>query len=257
MIRTPVTLSRPDCYARFLSEESCQSCKHRSECVKLSKYFDSQTVIDGMVSEDELITKKSASCSVHMLADFFFRSYRELGGTMFLRNLTPTWKKALTQVIETCDASGIDPRLYVKAQVETIGKWAIKNNRPFYPNLFQGRNAQGRFEEWIERNRRLHADAHHMDGNRDQKAVDLLTAESEFLTTYLNGDMKAAAAEKIVQRIYPDWSLKVTRPLTNIRIAALNQFMVSLSFALPRQLVLKDKTFKWGTVKKELMALFN
>lgn len=258
MVRTPIQTDRPSCYACYRGDADCSSCESQEDCKNLQKYFSDQKTVEELAASVEIAEPKSISLSE--LMTFFAQEMCRVGAG---KKLSPNfrqssrWKGTFKKIIDACAVSDIDPRLYVRAQVDTMGKWAMKAKRPFYDNMLLGKNAQIRFEEWIERNGKKNADHHYLESaEKDSKAIDS-SGELHFLDLFINVGLDSRKASKSTKRVYPKWSLRQGRADRSIRVRALRDFLSQINPTLPRRIVLSGDNWKWGTVRKEIYALMS
>lgn len=250
MQRMPVKIARPSCYATYVKEEKCETCKHRSRCVKLFDFFHSKKTVDEWV---QYLKKESQVVDIRIddLLEYFKSEYKKVGGRSRYIQMTSRWRSALDSVISSCRTARIDPRLYILSQIDTMGKWAVKNKKSFYSNMLLGERARERFEEWIEKNQRKHADSHYIS---DDDAREQLAAESYFVECFFN-ECSVKEASTATRRVYPNWRIRDGRKNLTLRMKALHIYLASINPSLPRRITLTAPDMKWGTIRKQLRVI--
>ena len=254
MDRTPIILERPSCFAIFKDDSECSGCTKENDCNSIASDLSQLRTIEEIAAS---LVEVSQTINIEEGLMFFIEEYTRVGGKLnhYLRRaiLTgPRWRTTMERIISACTIAEVDPRLYIRAQVETMGRWAVKNDRPFYNNMLEGDKARERFKEWLERNRRKYADHHRLtlDGEND-----LIVPETHFVEMYFESSDKAKAVARDVRKRHGEWSLQKGREDASLRVRALRDYLASLNTALPRQLCLRSPVFKWGTVRREVLKL--
>lgn len=107
---------------------------------------------------------------------------------------------AMATVIASCRLSGVDPKVYVRAQVDTAGFACQMRGHPMAPGCFYGPNADKRYRDWLSRNKRREQAGTSAQASQEAK----LRASSEFVTAYFaDGDMEAAIDR--ARGVLPGW----------------------------------------------------
>lgn len=255
MVRRPVSLDRSPCFSTHRKDADCTECPDARSCMRLCDFFEKQRTVEEYVNLEEHKLQKTPRLRPKEAIAFFLQEYKHVGGrAREAIRFSKQWYNAMDSIIRTCNDVGIDPRLYIRAQIETIGAWAARNAKPFYANMMSGANAQKRFEEWIEKNGEQYADHHRLP---EHNVLDfVVSAEMFFADVYFTG-VSAEEASQTTKGRYPKWRLKYGRREPYIRLKALQTLLSSIDPLLPRRVTLSGRVWKWGTVRREISCLLS
>lgn len=250
MERTPVRVERPDCFSNYLKVEKCGSCYFKKKCVAYYKAFKQMTTITELTQKKQQTVVSAYDLLCWFVTKLEKRRYKNAKGLLYSQKYQDT----MESIIASCSDVQLDPMVYLTAQLETIGVWAIQKGNPIYANMLIGKNAQLRFEQWTKRNHRRYKDHHR--SRLTALEEDLIAAETLFVNTYLPDDsLRASDLEKRIQKVFPKWSLRKTRKRRHVRYEALRAWLASQSMFLPNRICIQATEWKWCDVRKQLSAL--
>lgn len=250
MERTPVRSLRRACFGKGSRTSECATCKEKKNCIRITETFSTMRTIHEIVKAPKAVAVTSRVLIMYLVTRLIRIGYRN---TRMIQ-LSPKFQSVVSSIIDICASRGIDPRLYVQAQIDTMGRWAVKNRRVLYANMLVGRNASKRFEEWAERNRKRNADHHHLDITSSSDK-ELLAAEMLFVDAYMNGQEKSKDVEALVRKRFPSWSLALGRKYPKLRVEALRSYLAARDPSLPNRICLQKDQWKWGEMRKDLHAI--
>lgn len=248
MNRTPVRGERPSCYSMFVGDDKCGDCASSDRCRVVTKKLRSISVVD-----DASPRQRKSVIYVEQMCDVILSEYHAVGGKARREAfLSKRWRATLSRIFSSCEAACIDAHLYIRAQMQTIGRWSVKNRRPLYANMLEGKNAQKRFEEWLHDNRKKYGDAHHLSSQDIDDRAKLLSAETSFVRVLIESSVPISEVSRKVKKDFPYWSITKGRSDRTLRCEAVANYLGTLDPSLPRRVAIHGNAWKWGTVRREL-----
>lgn len=181
----------PGCWGGYRGDAMCAACPWEWRCARYSRTvnrrFTVRQVVERFSTELEPLSGEQLTATAH-------RMWVGMGGERH-----PLWMRSakyievMRGVVAACTATGADPVLYVKAQLETVGKVAVaRGYRTVQPGCFRGVDADARFARWMNR---INGDRGSLSRSRTevQEIERRLTLADRFGKAYfLDGDRVAA-----------------------------------------------------------------
>lgn len=156
---------------------------------------------------------------------------------------------AMSTVIASCELSGVHPRIYIRAQVDTAGFACQMRGHAMQPGCFFGPNADKRYRDWLARNKRREQAGSTAQADRDRA----IRASSEFVSSYFaDGDM-AAAIDK-AGGVIPEWTPDMMGPAE--RVAALCHGMALYEASLPDRII-PPAEWTWEEARAFLLRIMD
>jgi len=164
------------------------------------------------------------------------------------------WGKAMAAVHAACSAAGWSPRMFVRAQCESLIP-IIARGWPLKPGHFLGDKAQARFVAWVARRRRAHGTATVDRVDATVAAADRRRAAvATFGLAYLAEGQTKSNASKLARRFDPAWSSSSVTD--HERLVALRSAVASLDPDLPRKLLVPTgAVLTWKRLRRLVQSL--
>lgn len=174
MKRFPVPKGdRPTCFGFGFGEDRiCAACAYRESCRPLTvEWASHKSLMEQLVEAEEAVVSVLKSPSVEAL---YARLYEKHYGRAPTRKSMATTRSrnAFEHVRKLVESEGVDPALYVTANMHGMAAWLEEQKRigranvSFQPNMLSGENAYRRYVVYCRRARKqaYGADVEAMDG---------------------------------------------------------------------------------------------
>lgn len=216
----------PPCWARFRDDAECQECAWRARCRRAVVAERRPTVAECIVQVKQ-DARQAAGSDPDDLFDFTKRALSIKGGRFRRPTAADPQELVLRRVMSTiaaaCEASGVNPRDYLQAQVDTMGQWYIDKGLPMTPGSLVGPKADERYQRWLARTKRVSV-AKLADRGARLRAANVFA--SEYFRT---GDLDVA--EVAADGVLAGWRPDMMTPLD--RLAALSHALSERDPSLP------------------------
>lgn len=259
MKRTPTHEGPPGCFTLHRGDRDamCASCAWAPKCVNASERNRARMTVQEAANAALTARRAELSGAAEEPTPGELRAIAsevaEAAGTRLTSHQREAWDKACTTIIETCGASGWDPRVYMRAQAEMVAFFCVQKKFPAGPKFFVGEGATRRFNRWITRNRKRPV-AMQVGRPVEPDAV-LIAGENAFAITYLTEtDLDLDQAEALNREVYPEWSLAQTEGRPHVRLPALAAGMSVVSPALPHRVLAPAGDWDWPMARAAVIA---
>jgi len=194
--RTPAPARRPLCYGRSYGREGlCASCPFASECRRVCAQWSGVLSL-AEASQRALDAFRSSLADRKPDGTLYERVYADVYGRRPNPKSKCAYDYAMFQVVELCGRKGIDPAVYVRAQMESL-RDAVQRIKVrgrslgFQPNMLFGLRAMYRYEAFRSAAEKRYgakfASAFSERGKLETMLVELTEAETEYGESLLSG----------------------------------------------------------------------
>lgn len=251
----------PACYSLHREEDDrCNACEYVERCKVCTRSNRARRTLREAVDAQARAANAVASATPETLVHMAQAAWGAAGGVTRGWGCDVRWMRAAEQVVAACAASGVDPRVYMEAQLSMMVPFCRAKRFPLKPGMLIGPKAAERFRAWAERERK--ASGHAIAAPEVQQDADeahLAAGEREFALRYLQSPgMRAKEVEAEVQREHPSWSLAKTASMTDLRLQAFCGAAAAIDPTAPDRLLVPadGSPLGWPEMRRAVLGAF-
>lgn len=235
----------PACWGRCQVCEECTACAWQLPC-RVTTFATKGLTLSEVAAQSPKSVAKGVD--PEDLLDFAVRLASEAGVRFRQRQKNDLiFVNAMSRVVASCKVSRVDPREYVRAQIDTAGYAAKMRGYGLQPGSFFGPNADKRYRDWLARNKRREQLPTESQVDRNTA----LRAQSAFVIAYFaEGDMEAAIEK--ARDVLPGWHPDMMGSAE--RVQALSHGLASYDASLPDR-VIPPAEWTWPEARDFLLRV--